>query len=278
MKYQLKGKNKLFFAASILLGCLLTFSVNSVHAQNVIINPNRIIFDGKKRADQVLVNNPSNEQQTYRVTFENLEMLDDGRFKEIKKGTEGKFADKMIRYSPRTFSLEPKSSQVVRLQLRKPAKLADGEYRSHMKVSVVPKAEAPTVQQKEGVNIKIQVHYGVTIPIIVRNGKLSFKTNVADFKLDKQLKKKKAVAKVKIDRTGDRSVYGDLSIIYIDKNKETTVLKFLPGVSIFTPNTFRTFEVQFDIPDDIDLSQGKVEVRYIDRETGLVSSSKSITL
>lgn len=249
-------------------------------AQNLVLNPNRIVFEGKKRKDQLLVSNPSNEEQTYRITFENKDMLDDGRYQEIKKGEEAKdgmYSNKMIRFSPRTFTLAPKTSQTVRLQLRKKKNTKQGEYRSHMKVSVIPKAQAPKVKTNDSVNIKIQVHYGITIPVIVRQGELKYEAKVTSMELADNEQGQKII-KARIDRGGDRSVYGDISVTHYDSAGVSTNLKFLPGVSVFTPNKFRNFELVLDLPDELDLSSGKIEMKYVDRENGAVVASKSINL
>ena len=42
------------------------------------------------------------------------------------------FADGMLSWSPRQITLQPGTAQVVRLMVRKPEGLAEGEYRSHL--------------------------------------------------------------------------------------------------------------------------------------------------
>jgi P pilus assembly chaperone PapD len=272
----MSASKKFIFAVFFLIASTYSFDC---FAQNIIITPNRVIFDGNKRKEEVIVNNPSNETQTYRIIMENKRMLDDGRYEDIKEGEEdkdGKYAKDLIRFSPRSFTIEPKTSQTIRLQLTKPENLPEGEYRSHMKVAVVPKTEAPKVQNKDSVNIKIQVFYGVTIPIIVRNGdNLSYQTEISEAKIEKN-EKNEQVLKVKVTRTGNRSVFGDLAVNHIGADGKTTVLKFLPGVSVFTPNAFRNFDLPLDIPKDLDIKKGSIEISYTDRESGKVSSSKTI--
>jgi len=268
-------KYKLFFLLLLLVVIVLP---EVSYSQNLVLNPNRIVFEGKKRKDQLLVNNPSNEQQTYRITFENKQMLEDGKYSEVEdKDPNGKYSDKLVRFSPRTFTLAPKTSQTVRIQLRKPKGLEDGEYRSHMKVSVVPQAQAPKVQENDSVNIQIKVHYGITIPIIVRNGKLSYSTEIASSEVTKN-EENDIVLKARINRTGGKSVYGDLSVTHYDNAGKSTVLKFLPGVSVFTPNTHRTFEIKLDLPEGVNISSGNIEVKYVDRQTEAVAAIKTIKL
>jgi P pilus assembly chaperone PapD len=263
----------------ILLLTLIIPSYSSAQGGALVLNPNRIVFEGRDRKAELLVNNPSDETQTYRVTFENMVMLDDGKYQNVKeKDKNGKYSEDYIRYSPRTFTVEPRASQTVRLMLRKSKNMEDGEYRSHMKVSVVPKAEAPKIQESDSVNINIQVHYGITIPVIVRKGDLSYKTELESFEIVDTEREGYKKLKARINRVGDRSVYGDISLIHYDSSGKSTVLKFLPGVSIFTPNTHRNFDLDFEVPEGVDLSEGKVEVKYVDRQTGQEVASKTQNL
>ncbi len=266
-----------YFASFLLLFVVLIPEVSQ--SQNLVLNPNRIVFEGKTRKEQLLVNNPSDEEQTYRVTFVNKEMLEDGRYEDIKKEDEGKgkFSDKIIRFSPRTFTLAPRTSQTVRLQLRKKKDMEEGEYRSHMKVSVVPKTQAPEVREAESVNIQIQVHYGITIPVIVRNGELKYSAKVSEAKIITNEDGSKSL-KAKIERSGERSVYGDISITHYNESGTSTVLKFLPGVSVFSPNTHRIFDIKLEIPEEVDISKGKLEIKYIDRDSGNIAAEKSISI
>lgn len=271
--------NRSLAVSSLLLLFIILFPEIS-HSQNLVLTPNRIVFEGKKRKDQVLVNNPSNEEQTYRVTFENKKMLDDGRYAKIEDGEkygDNLYSKDIIRFSPRTFTLAPKTSQTVRLQLRKKKGMKEGEYRSHMKVAVVPKAQAPKVKTTDSVNIKIQVHYGITIPVIVRNGDLSYSAKISEASMVEKEDGVKAL-KARIDRSGKSSVYGDISVTHFDKSGQSTVLKFLPGISVFTPNKFRIFDINLEVPEELDLTSGKIEIKYVDRATKKIAAQKTIDL
>ena len=107
---------------------------------NLMITPTRIVFEERTRTAQVTLMNNGSDTGNYRISFINQNMTDDGRFVEVKEGEEGMFSNSMVRYSPRQITLPAGQSQVVRLMLRKPRDLKDGEYRSHMLFQSLPKA------------------------------------------------------------------------------------------------------------------------------------------
>jgi hypothetical protein len=62
---------------------------------------------------------------------------------------------------------------------------------------------------------------------------------------------KKPMLKATLHRNVSRSTYGDISILFQDNSGKTHVLKFLRGLSIFTPNKLRIFDLPLDVPDGV---------------------------
>jgi P pilus assembly chaperone PapD len=252
----------------IYLALLLIIVPNTSYSQAIVLNPNRIVFEGKDRKAQLTVNNPSDEEQTYRIQVLKKRMLENGKIVDLDEPLEDeKFANKLIRYSPRTFTVPPKSSQVVRVSLRKPKDLEEGEYRSHMRVGVVPKAKPPSINSDDKVSINIQVNYGITIPLIVRHGDLDYKVSIGDTSVSKD-EKGGYVLNTEFNREGSSSVYGDISILHKNSAGDTNVLKFLPGISVFYPTPKRTFSLPLTIPENVDISSGSILVKYVPRDKG----------
>src|SRR5690606_18933622 len=119
-------------------------------------------------------------------------MSEDGQFIPVDKAEAGEnFADSMIVYSPRQFTLAPGSTQVVRIAVRKPADLPPGEYRSHLSFDRLPDSDAgatnienvnkPTSPNEIGVQVTALL--GVSIPVIVRHGETSAEVSVSNIQL-----------------------------------------------------------------------------------------------
>jgi P pilus assembly chaperone PapD len=113
-------------AVRILLAWLLLAVILPAHA-DLMLYPTRIVFEKNQRAAQIELINNGSKAATYRISLVNRRMTEDGRFEAAEAAAPGeRFADDMLRFSPRQVRLEPGTTQTVRVMLRKPAELADG--------------------------------------------------------------------------------------------------------------------------------------------------------
>ncbi|MEW6046952.1 MAG: hypothetical protein AB1609_10780, partial [Bacillota bacterium] len=119
-----------FVAASI----LLPVSIRAAeHGAGLRVVPTRVVFEGNKRTGAVNVINTGTETATYRIMFVQRRMREDGSFEPIDTPAPGeRFAHQLVYFAPKMVVLPPGSRQTVRLQLRTPAGLEPGEYRSHL--------------------------------------------------------------------------------------------------------------------------------------------------
>lgn len=134
--------------------------------------PTRLLFDGRTRSLEIQVRNTGPKDATYRITCQHLQMNEDGSLAE--SGAFPASAVPLLRFSPRQVLLPAGEAQVVRLQLRKPAELAAGEYRTHLLFRAVPPAEAtvPPPAPQRGVRMLLTPIPGLAIPVEVRHGTL----------------------------------------------------------------------------------------------------------
>lgn len=171
------GHNKSISIIFISLILFLSVQTKCMALATLVITPTRVTFDDRTRSAQVTLLNSGTEAGTYRVSFVRRHMKEDGSLIEVKEDEKGNFSDEMIRYSPRQVTLPPGQSQVVRLMLRRPRDLTNGEYRSHMLFQALPKPKN-SIEQLESDNadnivIEITPLIGITIPVIVRHGELN---------------------------------------------------------------------------------------------------------
>jgi P pilus assembly chaperone PapD len=257
-------------AILILLPILATMSPAVLAGAQVSISPTRVVFEGRTRTASVTLINRGNEASTFRISFEHKRMTEDGQFETIKNPKQGEFfSDQMIRYSPRQVILPPGQSQVVRLLLRKPPDLVDGEYRSHMLFREVPEQqsrsiEAQTSKQKQMI-ISIKPVLGISIPVIVRQGKTSAEVQLVKARLTNiSPDKTKGVLELKMQRTGNRSVYGDILATYRknENDKKGVVVAQINGIAVYTPNDTRTVKLPVQAPARVKLDGGRIVVVY----------------
>lgn len=254
----------------LLLPILAAASPTVIAGAQVSVSPTRVVFEGRTRTASVTLINRGNEASTFRISFERKRMTEDGNFEDVKQPDPGEiFSDQMIRFSPRQVVLPPGQAQVVRLLLRKPPNLADGEYRSHMLFREVPEQKSQSIEaqtsKKNQMIISIKPVLGISIPVIVRQGSTSaevqiVKTNLTRVSPDMS----KAMIELTMKRTGNRSVYGDIVATYRNNNsdKNAVVVAQVSGIAIYTPNYTRTVKLQVQAPAGIKLDQGQIDVEY----------------
>lgn len=235
-------------------------------AGGLLVAPTRVVFEGRSRTAEVTLINTGAETTTYRITFTQLRMGERGEMKEISEAGPGElFADRLIRYSPRQVVLSPGVPQTVRLQVRKPADLPPGEYRSHLSFHAVPPAdEAPgqAPPPATGLNVQIKIRYGVSIPAIVRHGATAATARLVGLALGEGPEGAK-VAKLKIERSGNRSVFGTLTATLLVGSGPPVVVGLMKGLAVYVPNPFRLVEIPLNLPPGAALKKGRLEVTYV---------------
>ncbi len=244
----------------------------------LLVTPTRLVFEGRKRSAELTLINRSDEAATYRIAFREMEMTPEGGL-EIVEAEPPWSAQRLIRYSPRQVTLGPQETQTVRLQLRLPAELADGEYRSHLELRYVPPpseaaARKPQSEEAGGFQVRLVPLYGVALPIIVRHGGPEAEVSLGDVELIAGSGDAPDELRVVIRRRGDRSVYGDLSVSVSGAGEGQREIGRVRGLAVYTPNAAREVGISLDQP--LRELRGKtLELRYRDAEgsgTTLASS------
>ncbi len=233
--------------------------------QDLLVTPTRVVFEGSMQTTELALVNRSEKPHTYALSFVQCRMSDAGEIKEIDAtdppDPQDRFADSLVRFSPRRVILEPRQVQVVRMMLRKPSTLAEGEYRSHLSFRLIPSTEEAVKPDSvsRGIQIKLIPIYGVTIPVIVRQGSLKATTRLSDLRFDAK------GLHFTIEREGSRSAYGDFVVQWKGKGKAVSV-GALNGVAVYTPNKKRSVFISLSPPKGIELRGGELSVRYINTE------------
>lgn len=197
---------------------VIGFSTQPACAQgagDLLVAPTRVVLDGA-RGTEVILNNIGSAPATYRISLELRRMRSDGSLEDIGL-TQANAVEAttlgMISYAPRRVTLPPNQPQSIRIGIRPPAGLADGEYRAHMLFRAIPESKPPVAANgapKEGVSIALTPIYGITIPIIVRLGNLSAKAAISDARIDKG--QDHDLFSFALARSGTRSTYGRIRV------------------------------------------------------------------
>ncbi|MFT5852086.1 MAG: P pilus assembly chaperone PapD [Colwellia sp.] len=208
----------------------------SFSAQSASISSYRIYLDKDKSAESFIVFSKNTVDENCRVTLIHNDF--DGVGKMTRHPNDSipvNSAKAWMRFTPKYFKLSASTSQAIRFSMRRKAKTQPAEYRSYIAVNC-----EEIVSPKLNINnplgsiatMKIVPMMVQNVPVIVRSGKLNAKltfgtTKLSDGKID-----------VTLNRTGNRSVYGRLSLIDKSSGDEIT---FQKGISMYTETTSSNF-------------------------------------
>ena len=232
----------------------------------LLVAPTRLVFEGRQRTGQLTLVNTGSQTATYRISLVRLRMTETGGFREVQEPDSAeRFADTLVRFSPRRVELPPGVPQTVRLQLRLPADLPPGEYRSHMLFRAIPVSapeESVSSAPATGVQMMLRAVYGVSVPIIVRHGALVAGVTLSDPRVESAPDEDPpARLAVTLNRSGDRSVYGDLTAVLLRDGQPDLVVGVAKGLAVYTPNTRRTCVLPMRLPSTLD-PHARLRVRF----------------
>lgn len=238
-------------AAHVILGT----PTLTVVAADLMVYPTRVLMTDKQRTAQVDIINTGQTQATYKITMVRKRMTETGEFQDVAAPEQGeRFADEVVRYSPRQVTLLPGGGQTIRIMFKLPPDLEAGEYRSHLLFTKSPPAitRLPEKEEREPnvITMNIVANIGISIPVIARHGELEARAAIDPGSVAvKQVGDKQQVLSFTMTRSGSRSVYGDV-VAYRGKEKVAEG----NGFAIYTPNAVRTVAVP--VPENSRLRSG----------------------
>jgi len=249
----------------ILLLLQILCSHRTMAQGNLLLLPRRVIFEGAKRYEELNLANTGKDTARYVISLMHVRMKVDGGFEEISKpDSGGAFADRFIRFFPHSVVLGPGESQVVKIQLTKISELAPGEYRSHLYFRAIPD-NAPLGEEgpatDSGISIRLIPVFGISIPVIIRNGASTTQVKLTDLSVQ-MVEDTIPILSMTFHRTGNMSIYGDISVYYTSAAGKTTLAGTAKGIAVYTPNTARGFRLTLDKKSAINYHSGRLSVEY----------------
>lgn len=253
-------------AIVLLVVMTIAFSREAAAQGNLLVNPKRVVFEGQKKTHDINLANTGQDSAEYVVSFIQIRMTEDGRFEEITVPDSGQnFASDYLRVYPKKVRLAPNESQLVKVQLKPGMDMAAGEYRSHLYFRAVSKETAGAdgkAAADTSLSIRITPVFGISIPVIIRQGVSTAEASISDIRFEKQAGSDPAIV-FKINRTGNMSVYGDIQVKHVSKSGKLTDVGLLKGISVYSPVKSREVRMNLTAPENTDLRNGKFVVNYV---------------
>jgi len=256
---------------------LLGLLVVPLAMADLMLYPTRVEMEKNQRAAQVELVNRGQTPETYRISVVNRRMTETGQIVPADSAEAGeRFATDMLRYSPRQVTLRAGESQTVRISLRKPTGLANGEYRSHLQFDRQPDVDGSSdieqaVNQEQGqIDIRLTALVGASIPVIVRHGDTSANVTLDMLTLEPRTQVEgqpdgPPLLVFHMNRSGSRSVYGNLLASYTPPGGKSADVGRVNGVAVYVPNALRTAKLPLGLPEGLALKGGVIQLTFSQR-------------
>lgn len=273
-KYLLKIASFVAVTASMFFACPGISQAET----DLMIYPTRAVMTDRQRTAQIDVINTSQMKTTYKISLVRKRMTDTGSIEDVTAPDPAeKFADDLVKYSPRQVTLLPGAGQTIRMIFKTPSDLADGEYRSHLVFTKMASGVSDLSEKEDpnptAVSMKVTVNVGISIAVIARHGKLEAKAAIdpASVRISVVEPKQQSVG-FTLTRTGSRSVYGDVAV-YRGADKVAVG----SGFAVYTPNTQR--KVGVHVLEPYQLKSGEnIRLVFTEKDEKMPMAETTITL
>jgi len=184
---------------------------------NILISPVKVTIEDRQRTSKIYLVNNSAKMQTYRLGWKNNTALKTGGYRLLSDAESQEFntADSMIRFSPKQVTLKPHGKQTVKLAIRRPSGLAEGEYRSHLLLTALP-PKVKASQQPKGAHLNMIVSY--SLPVIIKQGTGTATAKITDVSLYYDAKKHVSSIKIAMSKDAAYSINGDFNVYWAANN------------------------------------------------------------
>jgi fimbrial chaperone protein len=233
----------LFLSASVALPAFGDDPSNSM-----MIFPTSPFFTDAIRSEHINVVNNSETPATFRVNLIYEKQGPDGVPVHLESAPDPNFdLAKMLIYSPRQVFLQPGDTQTIKLAIRRPENMPEGEQRIYLKLTRMDseagtRLNTPTDGKSMVGRIGMQVGYA--IPVIVRHGRSDAAAKMSDFKLVPPTQKlPRQSLNLVIQRTGKFSTMGRISVFWTPPEQAEKVIAKMGNVNVFPENNSRLVSV-----------------------------------
>lgn len=253
--------------------CALALVPAVAHAKKqakMMLIPTRVVMQDGARAATIELRNNGDATGQYTISLIDMEMKETGQVVALPSDQPGEFsAIPYLHLSPKSTTLTPGESQVVRVMQKRNQEMEPGEYRAHLRVKI----ENDNVEGLNGsdpvppaqTSISVKANVVVIMPVILRVGETEATLALENPQViyDAQ---GKPILSLNLLREGNRSAIGDFSITYKSPGGDERLMTFFPGVAIYRPTPKREVTIPLDVPSGVSLKQGSLDITYSAQE------------
>lgn len=265
----------IFYTTGLLIACLLSFSLQA----NLLITPTKITLMDADRTQEIILLNDGNERRSYRIEWSEKRVSETGDVKEMTAAEAKDYpkSSSFIRFSPRQVTLNPGERQIVKLIVRRPQNLKDGDYRSYLSFIALPVSKPAQNNGATGIQLNLLMSY--SLPVLVRKGPSNVKVAIESTSLKFDQKSGQGRVDVQLTRSGPSAAVGNLIAYWTPTNGSEQVVARINDMSIY-PEVSRRIASPGWIVESFKPGNGKLRVVYegVKEYRGTVLAEKTIAL
>ncbi len=180
-------------------------------------------------------------------------------------------------------TIQAGKSQVIRVAIRKPAELPEGEYRYFLTIQMLPPTPPPTpvlsTDTTEEIQGQVQVLYAISIPVIYRNGKLQGSAGLADLTFVPETEGKAPRLKFRLTRSGNASIYGQLQATFTPAGGEDSEeVGLVKGIAVYAELGHRWMNLDLVSKKDRPFKTGRLHLAFTPEGARVPSSQSELDL
>jgi hypothetical protein len=210
------AREKMGCRCSILISLLMLGSAHPAEA--VSVSPTALYIDSRSRKGMMTLYNPGSLPEEIRIGFAFGYPVSDAlgtvTVEVVDKAPPGEpSAASWMRVFPRRLILQPGQRQVIRVMVRPPAGLADGEYWSRIIIS--SRGGQPPIEQSQGsVSMQLNVETVMVMAANYRQGEVNTGLEVTSASAERS--GAEVMLQVDMQRTGNAALLGQLTAELLD--------------------------------------------------------------
>ena len=276
---------KRHYLSMLAVGTAMFFTSIPLNA-SLLITPLQIVMENRIHSTEVVLINPSQNTNTYRIHWLQLKQIQDaGGYVPVSDAEREQNLDleDFTVFTPRQVTLKPNEKQTVRIAVRRPSDLPDGEYKSHLRFMIVPELSTRDKEKKEvGPNERgfgAQVYASYSIPIVYRAGEIDTQIGLGQPSFSMNEKTATVLVDLPVTRQGMHGVIGQIDIFYKPNGEEEYLIASHGNANLFPEITKRDFRI---LTQEKNLRPGQMRIVFIraaeTKSKGTVLAEKVFTV
>lgn len=235
---------------TFLLALFLTALPQKARA-DLTIAPLRVTFQDRDRTAEIVLINTSNTKNTYRIGWMHNRQQENGRYETIDTPLNPDFnPEDLIIFSPRQVTIPPGGRQKVRMSLRRPPNMPDGEYRAHLRFQKLADRDTQNgTNDANGIAMSLFVNLGFSIPVMIRQGAYDGDARIENVRLLPASPTTGGTPQLSmtLQRAGKNSTIGRVIVYWVSPEGEETLIGRANNVVIYPERERRALDIPLKV-------------------------------